>query len=935
MNRQKLVGSVFLIIIVIGLLSYITLDIVSEFFFQQPTTMINKLERFSNISMAPLLTWINNMFINKIFYFIDEINIFRIKKDLLDGTLPTYDLKLSANDMKFFKTISQTAKKRGYLGSDGLNQWRNAELKFNGETYKIKTKLHGDTPKHWAHPMKSYKIKTSKEEYIENKRRFTLMLFEDRILYGKVADILAKELGLPRLRDDIVVLKLNGIVQGLYYLQEPVDKYFLENNGFSNSEIIKITDNTIDDHNGEANQNGIFNPEGHCSAFDYELGNLNLEQSDLNLPHINSATNELFNAIVSRDTEKIKSFIDIEQFATFEAARVLLANSHMVAGDNLRLIYDGTKNKFYPVLISENLEKLRLKYGGFESELNKERSCEMSFFHLLNQDKEIRHIRNQKLYSLIQKQQKILTEVNQLAEKYRPYATSYKSNSLNSRFMSYAFNRYNKDLKHNLKIIKNNLEYSKAYIGVNYKDNLIDIEFIPDSIAELRFDQLKINFTETIKPSSAQVIIKKNKKIIKQTSFRISKETNQIDITPQLTDVFFAAGMDEKYYPKKDIYNIKIRFNSNIQPKIANLDLIIINDITGQKIIEDDKYMNIANSNSHYNLEAINFDTISQQFSELNFTFINNVLTLKQGDYTITENLIIPKWDNFIIEKGTNIKIAQDKSVISYSPVNIQGTAPEPIVITAVDPNKPFATFGVVGDGNQTSIINHLKLSHGNEKWINGIFFSGGLSIHHINVKISNSEIFNNHADDGLNIKYGNVIIDNTKFHDNFADQVDLDFCNGVVKNSYFNDANGDGNGDGLDFSGSQILVQDSFFSGFQDKGISIGEKTDIVLHNNLIQNNNNGVAVKDSSHAYFINNNFEKNNISINAYQKKPLFSGGVTYLFSNEFIENNIKYQSDELSQKFEFNLQNQDHLKIQELIDQEQVKDLINFIQEKVQT
>ena len=933
MNRQKISILVLLSLIIILIFSYVALDFISEFFFQQPTTLINKLERFTSFKAAPLLEYSNNLILGNIFRFIDEINIFRIKKDLLDGTLPIYDLKLSTKDIEFFDKISQIAKGRGYLGDDGINEWRTAELKYNGKIFNIKTKLHGDTPKHWASNIKSYKIKTSSDEYIENKNRFTLMLFEDRALYGKITDILAKYLNLPRLRDDIIVLKINGIIQGLYYLQEPVDELFLENNEYSNSLIIKIKDNTVDDHNGEANANGVFNPEGHCSAFDYDLGILNLEETDLNLPHIKSAISELFNAIKEKNIIKLKRYFDIDQLGAFEAARVLIAESHMVAGDNLRLIYDGTRNKFYPVLINENLGKLRLINGGFESELNKERSCEISLFYLLNQDEEIRYSRNKHLYELINHQNEIINETKQLVSKYLPYAVSYKTNNLNSRFMTYTFNTFEEYLKFNLKIVKENLEYSKAYIGVTFKSNNINIEFIPDSVAELKIDNLKLNFLNIIPKTNIRLIVENEGKILKASSVSIAEPTNALNLASEIQELYFAAGVNENYYPMKKIYNIKLIFNDDINPVVDKIEATIFNDISKKPIIEDDIYINIADMNNYYNIDNINFNTITTDFPGLNFKFLNNKLTLTKGEYLIKDNLIISGFDEFNIEKGTIIKLAKNKSIISYSPIHIDGTNEENVIITSLNSNEPFGTFGIIGNNKEKSLINYLDLSGGSEAWVNGIFFSGALSIYRTDVEITNSKIHHNYADDGLNIKYGNILIDNSKFYDNFADQVDLDFVTGVVKESIFEDSDGDANGDGLDFSGSKIIVKSNRFNNFQDKGISIGEKTNIILYDNLIADNNNGAAVKDFSNAYFISNIFENNINAINSYMKKPLFGGGFVYVYDNEFRGKGNVYIQDRNSMKSELELNAKEYNLLKESIINEDIEQSFNLIREVI--
>ena len=287
-------------------------------------------------------------------------------------------------------------------------------------------------------------------------------------------------------------------------------------------------------------------------------------------------------------------------------------------------------------------------------------------------------------------------------------------------------------------------------------------------------------------------------------------------------------------------------------------------------------------------------------YDEFNWNKQGNTITLTKGNYILERNMIIPKNLILNIDPGVQILIDKDKSIISYSPINIIGTENEPIIIKNLDENNPFGTFGIIGDKSQKSVINWLRLSGGNEKFINGIYFSGGLSIYYMHVDIDNTIISDNHADDGLNIKYSNILIDNSLFVNNFADQVDLDFAKGVVKNSQFKSEK-ENIGDGIDFSGSDILIKNNTFEGLGDKGISIGERTKVILYKNKMINNNMGAAVKDSSYAFFIENLFENNEIAISHYKKKPIYeNGGSSYLHDNKYVSNVEKYKLDETSQK-----------------------------------
>ena len=193
-----------------------------------------------------------------------------------------------------------------------------------------------------------------------------------------------------------------------------------------------------------------------------------------------------------------------------------------------------------------------------------------------------------------------------------------------------------------------------------------------------------------------------------------------------------------------------------------------------------------------------------------------------------------------------------------------------------------FASFGVVGNGQSEVFINNLILSGGSETWHNGIYFSGALSIHnHAKVNILNSYIKNNKADDGINVKFVKELqIKDTKFENNFADHIDLDYCIGDITNSLFQnttDFECDTNGDGIDISGSNILIQSSVITGLKDKGISIGEDSRALIQKNNIFNNKHAVAIKDNSVASLRGNTFRDNLLDVLMFQKKSIFGGGV----------------------------------------------------------
>ena len=235
---------------------------------------------------------------------------------------------------------------------------------------------------------------------------------------------------------------------------------------------------------------------------------------------------------------------------------------------------------------------------------------------------------------------------------------------------------------------------------------------------------------------------------------------------------------------------------------------------------------------------------------------------------------------------GTKISLAKEVGILVQGSLIVEGTKEQPVTITSIKPKEAFGTIAVLGTGKEISKINYLKLSHGNEKWMNGTYFSGAFALHYQKeVIIENSEFIEGQGDDGVNIKFSKVNLMNNIFKNNYADQIDLDYCVGVVRDSSFlYEIKRDKNGDGLDISGSQIYASGNLFSNFNDKGISAGEKSHIFITNNHFKQNNLGSAVKDFSNAYYWHNDFSQNLRDIQVYQKKKIFGGGKIYLKKGE---------------------------------------------------
>ncbi|OGF31115.1 hypothetical protein A2533_02595 [Candidatus Falkowbacteria bacterium RIFOXYD2_FULL_35_9] len=326
----------------------------------------------------------------------------------------------------------------------------------------------------------------------------------------------------------------------------------------------------------------------------------------------------------------------------------------------------------------------------------------------------------------------------------------------------------------------------------------------------------------------------------------------------------------------------------------------LITPPTEAEIIGRLKNNNLLNVNYSLYQDLSAISTSEENFSKKYPIFSqdqsnNSTFILHSDTYNIKENIIIPSGISLIIEPGTTLKFNSGISLISYGHLTAIGTAEKPIKFT----NMLLRTWGVVGVIGQSAEANfeNCIFEKGSDEHINGIYFSGMLSVYHTNAILKNSEIkYSKISDDAVNFKYGIFTVENNYFYKNQADALDFDFAQqgSIIKNNYFY---GNGN-DGLDLSGSSVEITNNHIAKSGDKCISIGEQSMVEIKNNLLEKCNFGLSVKDSSQAIVIKNDIINNNVGVSAYNKKELFGGSKITLYNSNLVKNQQDFGLEQFS-------------------------------------
>ena len=797
---------------------------------------------------------------------IDDINPLKGKSWNSNDELPKINLSLSRKDINHFDEVINLAKDLSpyaYYMPNEINQPINSKIKINDVKYRAELKIHGTNNPHFNGPKRSYSIKIRKKEdktYPFGMRRFALIIPSQSNLIGLFTYRIASSLGMITPQNFLVRVYINGVDQGIYHLEEKLNKTLLERNGLSGFDIVRSDDSWAHQYT-----------DNHGTMFSFDYSGLNPKYVSGKSLHQLAVFKKLLN---SNDIEYIKQHINVKKFVDYDVLRYIFGdNGHMTNNDNIKFIYNTSNGRLEPFFRIENhIEKIQpnpLTYSP-ERHVNLGMFTSNKLLSNLTKDNKYRALRNQAIYDMIKRKDEILGEFDQLMKSQLGILLNDTTNELPSRYFEYQSNRARKNLAHNLYFLEKYLNYSRVFvetIKVDHENYEIIIK--PDSNAPIGSSQFNLIVgSEYIgKEFEFFDLSSGESKAIKVTA---NNEGNGIiDLNPILKNLQFSLSLNDDLEPKKNIYKFILRFDGII----LDSKVVFLNKLSNRKILKRDTYTVIVNESSHVQT------SVPKWFRQID----NKNLVIRSGVHRIDKDVVLPYGMNLEIDPGSTIILGEGASLLISGDFRVNGQPENPVVLRSEQVGKPFGSIAAVGDETTEVNINFLDISGGSEDIVNAKYFSGALSLYnHKSVKLKNSIVHNNYADDGLNVKNANILIKDNLFYSNKADQVDIDTGYGKIIGNFFSrkslvgdkeEGGLDNNGDGLDLSDSKVIIIKNKIAEFLDKGFSIGENTSAVAFNNEFISNRSAITVKDESKVYLADNKYTNNEIDIEMYQKKMFF--------------------------------------------------------------
>jgi len=303
----------------------------------------------------------------------------------------------------------------------------------------------------------------------------------------------------------------------------------------------------------------------------------------------------------------------------------------------------------------------------------------------------------------------------------------------------------------------------------------------------------------------------------------------------------------------------------------------------------------------------------------------NTTLYNSCSPYLVRDDVTLNSGVTLTIEPGVEIWMSPKSNFFIHGNINANGSSTERITFK-INPQYTNEGWGALNFWNTsaTSNISYVTVDDATKGpvpvrvgAINS--FYGNLNLDHIlidktklnpisarysDITLTNSYIHSSTTSDLINIKYGHATIENCTFEGNpefDSDGIDYDGIeNGVIRNTKIFNILGN-NGDAIDIGeeATNVIIDSVLIVNAYDKGISIGQRSSVILTNSMLVNCNMGLGVKDSSSVSINQCTFYGNGSAVSCYEKNPGRAGGnakvKNSILSNAFI---ASYQSDDKS-------------------------------------
>ena len=728
-----------------------------------------------------------------------------------------------------------------------------AKIYFNNKEYRADIKLKGARIDHiYQDKQWSFKVKLKDNKFINGMKEFSITKFSSRQFPDSVFfSSYLKRYNFKTPNFFTFKIKFNGDNWGPMLIEEHYSKSYKETKSLRDIPIMTYSDGSsleiISAYESIFNKDfpdhveeflGLINHKRKILTQAFNLKRY-IKKNDINSFNLISFAKTIHEVSLT-DKNKFENnfekFLDVDQMALLIAHNLIWGEAHSLGDDNFRIYVDPFNEKIKYIPTDHMADMVEI--GNLNSVIQLLNS--FHHFSLLLNNLELR----KKYLNYLNLLEQDLTYQNQLI------------NNICLKYINYCKNRVK------IENAKKNINFLKEYefkIFQKSKKRIFDLsKFSPSQILSLKKTYNQFDYQDL----SVRVFEDGTLEIYNLTPFNIIIE--EINIVDDYKKLGKNCNNHNFKIKKKIAKSLNEKFNKisiNLNNKFCIMQKVTI------KTNSNNARKNISTYVESSNYKSENYNTNDPEKILPLFEIKNNEIIVNSGKIIIEEPIVIRNKD-FLIKKGVELVFKKKAYIyISDGNLRIMGTKNYPVTLKSFEDNWG----GIYVANSKRSFINYANIFNTDYFNHKNIMLTGGVNFYNSNIDIFNSNLISSKAEDSINFINSNFNFNSTSISNTFSDGIDSDFSSGKIVQSEFEKIMGDG----IDLSGSNILIKNTSLSLIGDKAISIGEKSNVKVQNLNISNSRYGIANKDESklqgNSIKILNSTD---YDILAFTKKPYYS-------------------------------------------------------------
>ena len=753
----------------------------------------------------------------------------------------------------------------------------------NGKLYNVELRYRGDMFYHWALKKKSWRVKTKKKRLFEEMQRFNLIVPKrPALLNNYIAYELAKKMELIAPKTEVVSMRLNGKNRGIHILTEQIREELLRTNGKIPGDIYVGDLTWKNSYRGSGNrlyQNARF----------WEKAAVNSKRPESSFRPLEKLIDILGEPESDANHAELLGILDVHAWARYSAYLALAQTAHVDDAHNWKLYFDPARGVFEPVvwdpvgwveydraatrktLVEIPSAKILQRLHRNHTFLAAQFSAIREFF-ASGADQEILSLTKKLTAQVtreIERDPALLFAVHQ-APAYATADQIIESLEMLRRAIEKTF----RDIES---------AYSMGPAEVDYwwnsENGILQIKVSGRQPA----DALEMTLDSSPGPIRAASVsfLRDGDEVVIDTRPFVSQSGPVVTLSLPLMG---RSGMEIRepspeitYHPATYAISIPAARGRGLR------ELRIGASGTWVSGHRSPVAMQTAALDNNYLIGIAGHQRKTPEVWE-GIVYVNGVRLEESG---------------LIVRSGTRVLFGPGASLVLTGRLQVEGTANAPVYFGPRDSGQePWGAVVLSGSGANGSELRNCEFEAGSGLEWRLVDYSAMLSLHDVQgVEIDRCSFRDSVVvDDMVHAVYSDLSISNSRFENSFSDALDIDISNAVITDSVFVDS---GN-DAIDLMTAKAVIRKTKLDSSGDKGISVGERSELLVIGSQIIGNAIGVQSKDDSHAVLANVDVDRNKIGLDAYRKNWRYgSGGNIKVYKSRIRDSEVPFQADKYSE------------------------------------